>query len=145
MNQVAPGVFQLKLPVPFPVEYVNLYLLQAGGDYLLVDCGPYVPGALACLQEALARGVIEPGRIRYVVVTHHHLDHYGLAGEIRKLASAQLLMHEREAAAADYYFGPNADDDPTLRLYNSFGMPGEELENLKGLRQQALSWVSYCP
>src|SRR3990172_14949 len=140
MMKIAPGVSWLKVPVPFPVKFVNLYLLSGKGRYALVDCGPKAPEVMECLKENLPFDQID-----YLVITHHHLDHYGMVGEIKKLSKAKVIMSEVEARCADRYFGPDLNDSASLELFRRNGMPANELESLKEQRRRGINLVSYAP
>lgn len=140
MMKIAPGVLWLKVPVPFPVKFVNLYLLSGKGRYALVDCGPKASEVMECLKDKLPFSSID-----YLVITHHHLDHYGMAGEIKRLSKAKVIMSEKEALCADRYFGPVRDDSLSEELFRRNGMPANELESLKEQRSKGISLVSYAP
>jgi len=80
------------LPTPFPVGPVNTYLLD-GDPLTLIDCGPKHPDALDVLESGLdAHGkCIED--IRQLVLTHHHVDHVGLAKTIVERSGATVVTH----------------------------------------------------
>lgn len=84
----------ITIPTPFGVGPINCYL--AGGDELtLIDTGPKDPATLAALREELrARGLAFKD-IRRVIVTHAHVDHFGLAGQIAAESGAQVISHAR--------------------------------------------------
>ncbi len=71
----APGIRRITLPIPYPVGHVHLYLLEGDG-LALVDTG--LDPAL--LTEALSALGVRPAELKALVVTHHHPDHYALAG-----------------------------------------------------------------
>ena len=78
-QEVAEGVLWMRLPLPMKLDHVNVYALDDGDGWTLIDTG---------LNSKLARGLWDrllagplAGRpVRRVVVTHHHPDHIGLAG-----------------------------------------------------------------
>ncbi|MCG2633507.1 MAG: MBL fold metallo-hydrolase [Gammaproteobacteria bacterium] len=75
---------------------VSSHLLQQGDALALVDVGTHysVPRILA----ALAQRGLSPRQVKYVCVTHVHLDHAGGAGELlQHLPEAQLVVHPRGA------------------------------------------------
>lgn len=138
--EVAKGVSSLKVPVPFPLKFVNLYLLSGNGRYALVDCGPRTPETKAYLQQTLPWD-----RIDYIIITHHHVDHYGMAGEIKRLTKARIIMSEKEASCVDYYFRPERDDSATEGLINRTGLPEDKLAAFRGRRKGIFALVSYAP
>ena len=53
-DRVQPGVWRLRLPLPWPgVPHVNAYAIAAGSGVVLVDTGMHEPGSLAQLELAL--------------------------------------------------------------------------------------------
>lgn len=78
LNEVAGGVFELRLPIPFEDGLVNVYLFADGGEADLLDCGMNSQESVEIIREALK--VLAVRRLRRLVVTHIHPDHYGAAG-----------------------------------------------------------------
>jgi glyoxylase-like metal-dependent hydrolase (beta-lactamase superfamily II) len=70
-------VFKLKLPTPFPVGDVNVYLIK-GDQLTLVDAGPKTEQAWLSLQAQLKEIGYTPKDIEQIVITHHHPDHVGM-------------------------------------------------------------------
>lgn len=84
----------LTVPTPFPVGPINCYLAQ-DGDLTLVDTGPDDPPTLARLREELDQRGYGFSDIRRVIVTHAHVDHFGLLAQIVAESGAQVLSHSR--------------------------------------------------
>jgi glyoxylase-like metal-dependent hydrolase (beta-lactamase superfamily II) len=77
--QVADGVFWLRMPIPFSLDHINLWLLDAGDHWAVVDTG--FPSAQAKdFWRALFDGPLAGKPVGRVIVTHYHPDHIGLAG-----------------------------------------------------------------
>lgn len=74
----------------------NYWVVSAGTSRLLVDIG--WPGTLGTLQANLKRMGIPLKEIRYALATHYHIDHAGLAQEM-KLAGVPLLVLDVQVAA----------------------------------------------
>jgi glyoxylase-like metal-dependent hydrolase (beta-lactamase superfamily II) len=74
----------------------SIHLLREGDDAALIDIGTNdsIPNVLATLE---AKG-IDPARVRYLILTHVHLDHAGGAGTmLQHLPNAQAVIHPRGA------------------------------------------------
>ncbi|BDA48329.1 probable metallo-hydrolase YflN [Coccomyxa sp. Obi] len=92
---------------------VHVFLVKIGQDYILVDVGApgeeYEQIVSAGLQEA-----VKDGELRWVILTHGHIDHVGaLEALVKEYPKVQVLFHEAEApfltGNADYKDIP-ADD-----------------------------------
>jgi glyoxylase-like metal-dependent hydrolase (beta-lactamase superfamily II) len=89
--QVSPGILWMRLPLPMKLDHVNVYALDDGDGWTLVDTGFDNPAARA-IWEKLKAGPLRGRPIRRVIGTHHHPDHIGLAGWFMKTEGAELLM-----------------------------------------------------
>jgi len=78
-REIAPGILWVRMPLPFALDHINLWLLADGFHWTLVDCGLASNTTRALWDEILARDLagLPIGR---VIVTHYHPDHIGLAG-----------------------------------------------------------------
>jgi len=129
MAEIIPGIYQLKIPIPFnPLEYTNIYLIKGDDGCLLVDAGVNTPEALQSVRRQLAEIRVNLTDISHIIVTHVHGDHYGLAGKLKELSRAKLALHQLEknmiypayANAIDFF----RQGDEWLR---SNGVPANEL------------------
>lgn len=91
--ELRPGVWWLRLPLPFRLDHVNLYLLEDNGGYVVVDTGLSDDGSRA-IWEMLFAGQLSGRRLNGVIATHHHPDHIGLAGWLCRRNDAQLITSE---------------------------------------------------
>ena len=82
----------IPLPTPFPVGPVNVYLAE-GERLTLIDTGPKWDEARAALEAGLAAHGYRLEDLRRVLLTHHHVDHIGLAGEIVARSGAEVVTH----------------------------------------------------
>ena len=95
-RQLAPGVHELRLPIPFEDGRVNCFLFAAGSDVDLIDCGMNSPESLELIRAAVREVGGPSGRLRRLVVTHIHPDHYGAAGVLTRDDGAELYLHRLE-------------------------------------------------
>jgi glyoxylase-like metal-dependent hydrolase (beta-lactamase superfamily II) len=105
--EVAPGVFRIRLPLPFRLEHVNLYVVDTGSGFVLVDTGVRTRDAVAAFDAGLAALGIAPTELIAVVVTHFHVDHVGQAGRLARkwgrpiyMSAVDVEMTARMAPAA---------------------------------------------
>ena len=93
-DRVLPGIWRLRLPLPWPgVPHVNAWALQAGDGIVLVDTGYHEEDSLREFERALALIDRRLEDVSLVVCTHAHSDHYGLAAPIVERAGCELWMH----------------------------------------------------
>jgi glyoxylase-like metal-dependent hydrolase (beta-lactamase superfamily II) len=108
-EKVLPGVWRLRLPLPWPgVPHCNAWALASGRGVVLVDTGMHEPGSLAHLERALAQANLRLEHVQLVVCTHAHVDHCGQAPAIAERAGCEVWMHHDHAH--------HTDDDPEEAL-----------------------------
>ena len=87
--EVAPGVFWLRMPLPFQLDHINLWLLRDGAGWVIVDTGFANDESRAAWRSILDR---LDGPVHKIVVTHFHPDHLGLATWLIQETGADLWM-----------------------------------------------------
>jgi glyoxylase-like metal-dependent hydrolase (beta-lactamase superfamily II) len=93
-ERVLPGVYRLRLPLPWPgVPHCNAWAVADGDGFVLFDTGMHQPDSLAHLERALAMCDLRLGDARLVVCTHAHSDHYGQVATVVQRAGCELWMH----------------------------------------------------
>src|SRR3712207_4967738 len=116
----------VQIPVPLPhIRSVNTWLL-CGEPLTLVDTGPRDDEALAALEAGLRRAGVALEDLELVLVTHHHLDHSGLAATIAERSGARIGALDRAADyGARYEDRTAADRRFTLALMRHHGTPDD--------------------
>ena len=89
-TEVAVGVLWMRLPLPMALDHVNVYALDDGDGWTVVDTGMASKRGVAIWQALLA-GPLGGKPVTRVIVTHHHPDHVGMAGWFQA-RGAELLM-----------------------------------------------------
>jgi glyoxylase-like metal-dependent hydrolase (beta-lactamase superfamily II) len=104
--RVADDVWQLKLPVPFPLRFVSVYLVEGNDGWTLVDAGyDYPPARVAWEAGATTAGCDLTRDVVQIVVTHFHPDHIGAARWLQERTGAPVCMMEREIPFARRLWG----------------------------------------
>jgi glyoxylase-like metal-dependent hydrolase (beta-lactamase superfamily II) len=130
--ELLPGVWRLPLPLrDSPLGHVNTYLVRSDEGYMLVDCGWDTADTLRALEGHLRALDIRMPDVRHLVVTHIHPDHYGLAGRLREISSADLSFHRLERL---YIESRYVDADELLAEMREWlrlnGTPDRDLDRL---------------
>jgi glyoxylase-like metal-dependent hydrolase (beta-lactamase superfamily II) len=93
-ERVLPGLWRLRLPLPWPgVPHGNAWAIAAGPGVVLVDTGTHEEGSLAQLERALEQVMLRLEHVRLLVATHAHSDHWGQAAPVRERAGCEFWMH----------------------------------------------------
>lgn len=95
MVLAAPGVHWIRMPLPFALDHVNLWLIEDGDGWTMVDTGLGTEETLETWRRILA-GPAGGRPVKRIVVTHFHPDHLGLAGPLAEEMGAELWMTRTE-------------------------------------------------
>jgi glyoxylase-like metal-dependent hydrolase (beta-lactamase superfamily II) len=125
---VAPGIRWLRMPLPFALDHINLWLLADGDDVTLVDTG-YADAATRELWERHFAQTLAAGSIARVVATHCHPDHLGNAAWIAERFGCRVTMTHGEFMAAHAIVDERAAHAPadTCELFRLHGMSDEDV------------------
>ncbi|HZV55698.1 MAG TPA: MBL fold metallo-hydrolase [Rhodocyclaceae bacterium] len=88
---VAPGVLWLRMPLPFALDHINLWLIEDGEAWTAVDTGIGIEPVKTAWQSVLAER-----RLARQIVTHFHPDHIGLAAWLQDQTGAPLWITQGE-------------------------------------------------
>jgi glyoxylase-like metal-dependent hydrolase (beta-lactamase superfamily II) len=92
---IADGVWWLRMPLPFALDHINLWLLEDRPGWTIVDAGYALPETRAAWKRIFAEHLA--GRpVTRVIVTHYHPDHIGLAGWLCERWRVPLWITEKE-------------------------------------------------
>ena len=123
--ELAPGLYQLTIPLPFRLNHVHTYLVEADDGFILIDTGVNTAEAFAGLERKLGEIGLGFSAITQVVVTHFHSDHCGQAAHIHDLGPAQIVMGDAECTVLeDVQSGMDDQHEVQLRRH---GLPAEQV------------------
>lgn len=114
VTAVAPGVLWLRMPLPFPPDHINLWLLADGDGWTIVDAG-LARDEVKALWEQLFAAALGGKKVTRVLVTHFHPDHIGLASWLTERWQAPLWMTAAEWYMARAVHGAGSEADGTTR------------------------------
>ena len=135
-DRVLPGLWRLRLPLPWPgVPHGNAYAIAAGDGVVLVDTGLHEPGSMRQLERALDQAGLRMEHVRLVVCTHAHSDHYGQAAPIMERTGAELWMHPAHQHMTTAAKDPEAAFERRFEIARQSGVPADALAAYKEARR----------
>src|SRR6266850_3252913 len=119
---VAPGVHWLRMPLPFQLDHINLWLLQDGEGWTIVDTG-IGNAATRELWEKVFNSISDFS-VKRIVVTHYHPDHAGNAAWLCERFGVELWMTQAEylTAHAVRAGGAGYSSDAVLEVFRKNGL-----------------------
>jgi glyoxylase-like metal-dependent hydrolase (beta-lactamase superfamily II) len=146
LSQIAPGVLWLRLALPFLLDHVNIYLIEDGDGWAVIDTGIADLRTRTIWEETVARRL--GGRpITKLIVTHFHPDHAGLAGWMSQRFGVAMWMPQ-----VDYFLAQTLrhnQDAPGIAVHRDFylshGLAPEVADALLGRGHDYLRMTSGLP
>ncbi|MEM8537015.1 MAG: MBL fold metallo-hydrolase [Pseudomonadota bacterium] len=128
---VADGVFWMRLPLPMGLDHVNVYALDDGDCWTIIDTGLASKRGRA-IWDRLLSGPLAGKPVGRVIVTHHHPDHVGLAGWFIGCGAVLAMPRTGWLMARMLTLDEQAVPDPrALEFYQRAGMDAAEFERRK--------------
>ncbi len=132
MMEVAPGIHWIRMPLPMQLNHINLWLLEDGDGWTIVDTGIRdVPTAEA--WKALFIGQMQNKPIKRVIVTHLHPDHVGMAGWLVRRFGVELWMSRTDYLLCRNLVADTGQEAPPegVKFYKAAGFPDDQLETYR--------------
>lgn len=115
-RELARGVYLLRMPLPFRLDHINLYLLEDPAGWTIVDCGLNTPDVMGVWESVFATYLRDKPVIR-ILITHLHPDHIGLANWLQKKTGAPVYMTALEWQQAYRVFNLPVADPPRIEAH----------------------------
>ncbi len=128
-TEVAEGVLWMRLPLPMKLDHVNVYALDDGDGWTVIDTG-FASNLSREIWTSLLTGPLAAKPVKRVVVTHHHPDHVGLAGWFQSDHGAELVTTRTAWLFSRMLMLDRQEVLPeeTIAFYRSGGMDPDILE-----------------
>ncbi len=134
------GIHRLAVPTPFMVGRVNAYLIE-DEPLTLVDSGPNSAKALDELEQALAARGHRVEDLELLVISHQHMDHFGLASILARRSGAEVAALAPLASyLADYGSETDRDDAFAEGIMLRHGIPPEVVTALRAVSAGFRAW-----
>ena len=144
--EIAPGILWARIPLPFRLNHVNVYLIDDGDGWAVVDTG-IGNDATRAVWEQLVQGPLAGRRLTRLIVTHHHPDHIGLAGWLAgRFALPLLITQTSYLACLTISLSPGAlDAKPYRDFYLRHGLDAATTQRVATQGHGYLRMVSGLP
>ena len=131
-HEVAPGVHWLHMPLPYALNRINLWLLEDGDGWTIVDTGLDLPESKA-IWESAEQGIMQGRPVKRVIVTHLHPDHVGLAGWLTERHGCPLYMSRQEFLMCRNLVQDTGKPAPQMALdfFHAAGYSEEQIESYR--------------
>ena len=114
---------QHTVQTPYIVGEAHFYTAELSGGLAMFDTGPPTPEGVACLQ-----GSVDLARLKYLFITHCHVDHYGLANFVLKNSSAEVYIPRSDSIK----FNRHVERVACIgRLLNRYGFSNDFADKLR--------------
>jgi glyoxylase-like metal-dependent hydrolase (beta-lactamase superfamily II) len=134
------SVHTLPIPTPFVVGRVNCYLVE-DDPLTLVDTGPNSGTSLTALEAALAEHGRRVEDLERIVVTHQHIDHFGLVAILAQRSGAEVCALDRLAPwLARFGQAMEEDDAFAEAIMLRHGIPQDMVMVLRAVTRQFRAW-----
>jgi glyoxylase-like metal-dependent hydrolase (beta-lactamase superfamily II) len=127
--EVAPGVNWVRMPLPFSLKWINLWLIEDGDGWTVIDTG--IPNSETKGHWRTIFDTVLKGRpVKRVIVTHMHPDHIGLAGWMTRKWQCDLWITRLEYVTCRMLVSDTGKEAPEagVKFYRAAGWAQEDLD-----------------
>jgi glyoxylase-like metal-dependent hydrolase (beta-lactamase superfamily II) len=127
MEKIADNFYRITLPIPFRMKHIHVFVLLHKGGVSLFDTGMNSKASLQKLEDALKVLGKTIRDIDRIFITHYHIDHCGMAGRIKEVSGAAILMSEIDGQYIGYQ-QEGLDTDRLRTVYRQHGLKERNIE-----------------
>ncbi|HUW79843.1 MAG TPA: MBL fold metallo-hydrolase, partial [Acidocella sp.] len=126
---IVPGAYWVRMRLPMQLNHINLWLLEDGDGWTVVDTGVR-DEPTAAAWEALFTGPMAGRPVKRVIVTHLHPDHVGMAGWLVRRFDIMLWMSRTDYLMCRNLVADTGQEAPKegVRFYRAAGFSDEMIE-----------------
>jgi len=135
--EIADGVLWGRMPLPWDLDHINMYIIDAGDGWALIDTGVHGSKSIARWEAWLA-GPLAHKPVSHIIATHMHPDHLGMAGWLAARTGAPLYMTMGEFMTAQRLWEMAAHEVPDQEV-NFLVQNGMDKQFVEAARQVGMS------
>ena len=127
--EVAPGVKWVRMPLPFSLKWINLWLLEDGDGWTVVDTG--IPNSITKEHwRTIFENELGGKPVTRIIVTHMHPDHIGLAGWMSRKFQCELWITRLEYITCRMLVADTGREAPEagVKFYRAAGWSQQEID-----------------
>ncbi|MGC9153434.1 MAG: MBL fold metallo-hydrolase [Vulcanisaeta sp.] len=127
--------YQLRIPMNIEPGHVFSYIVRRDNDCIMIDAGYPNNELIKPITETI--GKIPNCRLSALVVTHMHIDHYGLANELSNHLKVSVAIHKRDYEQLMRINDTSRFIQESLDYFRYYGVPNQELPILRSI----IEWI----
>ena len=131
-REIAPGVYWVRMPLPFALQWINLWLIDDGDSWTIIDTGVAIEQTREHWR-AIFEATLQGRPVKRVICTHMHPDHMGLAGWITRKFDATLWMSRLEYITGRMLVADTGREAPEegVKFYRAAGWDEDLIDSYK--------------
>ena len=126
---IADGIEWLRMPLPFSLNHINLWLLRDAARWAIVDTGVGTSKTIDLWQSVFEEAMAgDPAS--HIIATHMHPDHVGCAGYLAAHFDVDLWMSRDEYMMCRVLVADTGRSAPQegIRFYKNAGFSDEQMQ-----------------
>lgn len=145
-KEVAEGIHWIRMPLPFALDHINLWLIEDGEGWTIVDTG-YNSDDTRNIWKQVFSDLLLNKPVKRVIITHFHPDHVSLAGWLNNIWDSTIWMTYSEwmQAQLNRYGGPTSDIDTRMNFYKEHGMEQTGIDGYRETRPDFSKIITPLP
>lgn len=132
LREVRPGLYWVRMPIPYVLNHINLWLLEEEDGWTLVDTGVATEEVKELWRKILSEK-LKGKPLKHLIVTHLHPDHVGLAGWFARKCGLDLSMSRTDFLMARNLVLDTGREAPeaAVAFYRAAGFDEESLDTYR--------------